>query len=140
MRHVMLVMALVIGVAAAAGQAAAAPGAPVKVCKNLMGKVIPCAPAKPMMAKPVFVAKPAPPAAKPGLMSHFAGLGHPTAPPPPPQVAKPPFHAPSPAMASAGGSQTSRVGATAKCKDGSYWRSKSHSGACSRHNGVAAFY
>lgn len=28
------------------------------------------------------------------------------------------------------------AGATAKCKDGSYSKSKSHSGACSKHGGV----
>jgi len=31
------------------------------------------------------------------------------------------------------------TGATAKCKDGSYSKSKSHSGACSKHGGVDQF-
>lgn len=31
------------------------------------------------------------------------------------------------------------AGATAKCKDGSYSKSKSHSGACSKHGGVDSF-
>jgi len=29
------------------------------------------------------------------------------------------------------------AGATAKCKDGTYWQAKEHSGACSNHGGVA---
>jgi hypothetical protein len=29
--------------------------------------------------------------------------------------------------------------ATAKCKDGSYTKTKSHSGACAKHGGVAQF-
>jgi hypothetical protein len=29
------------------------------------------------------------------------------------------------------------TGATAKCKDGTYSHAKSHSGACSKHGGVA---
>jgi hypothetical protein len=32
---------------------------------------------------------------------------------------------------------TDPTGATAKCKDGTYSKSKSHSGACSKHGGVA---
>ena len=32
---------------------------------------------------------------------------------------------------------TDPTGATAKCKDGTYSKSKSHSGACSHHGGVA---
>jgi hypothetical protein len=31
------------------------------------------------------------------------------------------------------------AGATAKCKDGTYSKSKSHSGACSKHGGVDSF-
>ena len=31
-------------------------------------------------------------------------------------------------------------GATAKCKDGTYSFAKTHSGACSRHGGVAEWY
>jgi hypothetical protein len=34
---------------------------------------------------------------------------------------------------------TPPAGATAKCKDGTFSMSKSHSGACSKHGGVADF-
>jgi len=147
MRRLTLTLVLLIG-AAAAGQASAQ-GAPppTKVCKNLLGKVIPCpaakpmAPLKPVAPKPVM-ANPAP--AKPGLLSHFAASVHPGASPAPAPMTRPPVQMAAPAPHVAGpsgfGSQTSRIGATAKCKDGTYWRSKTHAGACSRHNGVAVFY
>jgi hypothetical protein len=32
------------------------------------------------------------------------------------------------------------LGATGKCKDGTYSSAKSHSGMCSKHGGVAEFY
>jgi hypothetical protein len=32
------------------------------------------------------------------------------------------------------------AGATAKCQDGTYWHSMSHSGACLHHHGVAEWY
>ena len=32
------------------------------------------------------------------------------------------------------------AGATAKCKDGTYWHSTAHSGACMHHHGVAEWY
>jgi hypothetical protein len=32
------------------------------------------------------------------------------------------------------------AGATAKCQDGTYWHSMSHSGACLHHHGVAKWY
>lgn len=41
------------------------------------------------------------------------------------------------AAATAG--NTDPTGATAKCKDGTYSKSKSHTGACSHHGGVAEF-
>lgn len=40
----------------------------------------------------------------------------------------------APSMAA---SATDPTGATAKCKDGTYSHAKSHSGACSKHGGVA---
>jgi hypothetical protein len=147
MRHIILAIALAVGVAAAAGGTSAQTAPPAKVCKSLLGKVIPCPPPKPILSKPaapmapkpVAPAQPAP--AKPSLLSHFAAPVHPAASAAP--AVKPP--APTPlvhptAPSSGGGSQASRTGATAKCNDGTYWRSASHSGACSRHGGVAVFY
>src|ERR1700761_6861026 len=46
-----------------------------------------------------------------------------------------PAKAPATAMKAAGG--PAPTGATGQCKDGSYTMSKSHSGACSSHGGVA---
>jgi len=81
MRYLLMATAVALSIGAFAGQASAqASGPPAKVCKNLLGKVIPCP-----------VAKPTGPA-KPGVMSHLAGLGHPAGP------AAPPPH-PGPAMA-----------------------------------------
>jgi hypothetical protein len=142
MRHLTLGLILIIGVATAAGHAGAQSAPPAKVCKNLLGKVIPCPAAKtPAPVKPAAVAPTAP---KPGLLSRLAAPAHPMAPSAPSPMAKPsaPMAAPAPHAVSASGygSQTSRIGATAICNDGTYWRSKTHAGACSRHNGVAVFY
>lgn len=51
----------------------------------------------------------------------------------------------TPATSSAKAATTTRpadapAGATAKCKDGTYSMSKTHSGACSHHGGVAEWY
>jgi len=143
MRYLLMATAVALSIGAFAGQASAqASGPPAKVCKNLLGKVIPCP-----------VAKPTGPA-KPGVMSHLAGLGHPAgpaAPPPHPGPAMamtshasgpqtPALHPSTPPHATMGGaSQTSPIGATAKCKDGTYWHSKSHSGSCAHHQGVANY-
>ena len=43
----------------------------------------------------------------------------------------------TPAPAAAAVTAAPAAGATAKCKDGTYSTSKSHSGACSKHGGVA---
>ena len=43
----------------------------------------------------------------------------------------------TPAPAAAAATAAPPAGATAKCKDGTYSTSKSHSGACSKHGGVA---
>jgi hypothetical protein len=44
-----------------------------------------------------------------------------------------------PAAAAATAGNTDPTGATAKCKDGSYSKSKTHKGSCSHHGGVAEF-
>ena len=43
------------------------------------------------------------------------------------------------AKATATTGNTDPTGATAKCKDGTYSKSKQHSGSCSHHGGVAEF-
>ena len=68
----------------------------------------PAAPAKPAAAVP---ATPAAPAAAPSKTASTAGSG--------------------------GSVNSDASGATAKCKDGSYSHSKTHSGTCSKHGGVA---
>ena len=45
----------------------------------------------------------------------------------------------APAAKSAGTGNTDPTGATAKCKDGTYSKSKHHKGSCSHHGGVAEF-
>lgn len=58
--------------------------------------------------------------------------------------AKPEKSSPKAAAAPAAGAKTTAAntdaaGATARCKDGTYSHAKTHSGACSRHGGVAEF-
>ena len=43
----------------------------------------------------------------------------------------------APAAKAASAGNTDPTGATAKCKDGTYSKAKSHTGACSKHGGVA---
>lgn len=45
----------------------------------------------------------------------------------------------APAAAAPATAGAAPAGATAKCKDGTYSKSKSHSGACSKHGGVDSF-
>jgi hypothetical protein len=102
-----------------------------------MGKVTPCKPAKP----PKTAMSSAPPAssAKPSLLSHLtaphttgvaaSGPASPSAP-----VKQ---STPKKSGGGGGGTLTSAVGATAQCKDGTYWKSASHAGSCSHHGGVA---
>jgi hypothetical protein len=54
-----------------------------------------------------------------------------------PKAAAPAAAAAPKAAASAG--NTDPTGATAKCKDGTYSKSKHHEGSCSHHGGVAEF-
>jgi hypothetical protein len=109
---------------AAAAAPAAPKAAPVEKpksgpCKDEKGKFIKCS-ANPTEAKSVTTA----PAAKPA----------PAAAPAP--AAKP---AASPKAATVKASSTDPAGATGKCKDGTYTHSKTHSGACSHHGGVASW-
>jgi len=106
--------------AAAAPAATTTPAKPAKAakCKDASGKFTKCpaAGAAPAAA-PAAPAKAAP--AKPAA-----------------KEAKPAAAAAAPAAASSAGAP---AGATAKCKDGSYSKSKTHSGSCSHHGGVATF-
>ncbi len=71
---------------------------------------------------PAMTAQPA----RPSLFAHHAPAAAPMTP------AKPA----APAMASM---TAQPAGATAQCKDGSWSQSKTHSGSCSHHGGVARF-
>ncbi len=74
---------------------------------------------------------------KQGTCSGHGGVAaaKPTTPAAPPAAITPAAHAaPAPAPTP---SAAAPAGATAKCKDGTYSMSKTHSGACSRHGGVA---
>jgi hypothetical protein len=134
---------LALGLTAAAAPAGAQTAPPAKVCKNMLGKVVPCKPAP--GAKPATAAKPATPA-KPGLLSHLAPKpsAAPAAAPQHPASAAPATSATAaaakPGAATGGASQSSPLNATARCNDGSYWRSKSHAGSCAHHGGVMKFY
>jgi len=81
-----------------------------------------------------------------GACSHHGGIAKAgeTAPAPAPAATPSPHAAapaPTPPAKTAGStshpSDTDPSGATAQCKDGSYSHAKHHTGACSRHGGVA---
>ena len=93
-------------------------------CKDDKGKFIKCG-AAPAEAKVTT----APPAAKP------AAAPAPTIAPAAATPAKPAAKA----AATVKASNTDPTGATGKCKDGTYTHSKTHSGACSHHGGVASW-
>ena len=98
------------GGTAAAAPAAATPAAPAPVAKTTAAApVAPATPAKKPSALGGLLAKNAPAAA--------------------PAASKP--------AAKVNTAATSAAGATAQCKDGTFSQSKTHSGACSRHGGVA---
>ncbi|MBV9510324.1 MAG: DUF3761 domain-containing protein [Caulobacteraceae bacterium] len=143
MRATTLLASLVLGLAVA-GSAAAQTGAPAKPktglsalfahCKDAAGKPAPCpktAAAGPSLAKtaPASVAAAGPP--KPMVMTHPMAMGS-----APAIAGKPPVQQPSgrkPLVQAANGKPTAR------CKDGSLYYNKTHSGACSRHGGVKAW-
>ena len=110
----------------AAAAPAAAPAEKPKSgpCKDDKGKFIKCG-ATPADARVTT----APPAVKPTP----AAAPAPTVAPAAATPAKPA----SKAAATVKASNTDPAGATGKCKDGTYTHSKSHSGACSHHGGVA---
>ncbi len=91
-------------------------------CKDPKGKFIKCgAPA--MAAAPAAAAKPATlPVVTHTVTTHTATTHTAAAPA-------------TPTMSAAG----APAGASAKCKDGTYSMSKTHSGTCSHHGGVAAW-
>ena len=90
--------------------ASAPPGAKTTRCKDASGKFAKC---------PASTAAAAPAAAPAGAMAATTSGRPATA-----------------TVASAAGSP---AGASARCKDGSYSMSKTHSGACSHHGGVGAW-
>ncbi len=148
MRQITMIAALSASLALLtldAGAALAASSAPAKAslarCKDAKGKMIKCpagttpttmpastpapAPAKPSLFKSLMTPKPAPTVAPAPATSAKAG---------PAMMANKPSAPKTPSV-----SDTDPTGATAKCKDGTYWHGKSHSGSCSHHQGVAAF-
>jgi hypothetical protein len=72
-------------------------------------------------------------AASAGTTGAMSGAATSTA---PAKTTPPAATAAAPAAPAAGAAP---AGATAKCKDGTYSTSKSHSGACSKHGGVSDF-
>lgn len=64
----------------------------------------------------------------------------PSTPKPAPTPAPKPAPVPSPKPATTAAPAGAPAGATARCKDGTYSMSKTHSGACSHHGGVAEWY
>ena len=119
MRPLSLAFALVLGLSIASGAAAKA-----TQCKDVKGKFIKCPPAAAAPAKP----SPAATTRCKDAKGKFIKCGAPTM---SPMASGPAASAP---MATGG-----PAGATAKCKDGTYTKTKSHSGACAKHGGVAQF-
>jgi len=119
-------MRRILSIAAAVALALAAGSASAKAtqCKDDKGKFIKCG-AAPAEAKVTT----APPAAKPAVAPA------PTVAPAAATPAKPAAKA----AATVKASNTDPTGATGKCKDGTYTHSKTHSGACSHHGGVASW-
>jgi hypothetical protein len=123
LRPLSLAFALFLGLSIASGAAAKA-----NQCKDVKGKFIKCPPAA---AAPVTPASAATTRCK-DAKGKFIKCG---ATPAPVAVTAPkPAHAAAAPMMSGG-----PVGATAKCKDGTFSASKTHSGSCSHHGGVAAW-
>ena len=119
MRPLSLAFALVLGLSIASGAAAKA-----TQCKDAKGKFIKCPPAAAAPAKP----GPAATTRCKDAKGKFIKCGAPAM---SPMASGPAASAP---MATGG-----PAGATAKCKDGTFSSSKTHSGSCSHHGGVASW-
>jgi hypothetical protein len=117
-RPLSLAFVLVLGLSIAGGAAAKA-----TQCKDDKGKFIKCPPA---------AAAPAATTRCKDAKGKFIKCGT----PPAAASSAPAAPAASSATPTAGGGP---AGATAKCKDGTFSSSKTHSGACSHHGGVASW-
>lgn len=101
-------------------------------CTDAKGKFIKCGAASAPMAASASMAKP-PMAAAPAQVAKAPPA--PMAAPAKPAMKMASAKAVTPTASSAG----APAGATARCKDNSYSMAKGHSGACSRHGGVASW-
>jgi len=144
MRRLSIAAVLAMGVTLALSGGAFAKSS----CKDASGKFVKC-PADTTAAAPAATAaKPAKCKDASGKFTKCPAAGAaPAATPAAPAKAapaKPAAKEAKPAAAPAGAAATASAagapaGATAKCKDGSYSKSKTHSGSCSHHGGVATF-
>ncbi len=153
MRLATFAIALSLGLLAASGASAKA-----AQCKDAHGKFIKCPPAATAAAAPAPAAKPAKAAPckdakgkfiKCGTASAGASAAAATTPARPSTSAPKPVattttHAAATHTATATTAPTTSAvgapaGATAKCRDGTWSMSKTHSGSCSHHGGVASW-
>ena len=149
MRLATFAIALSLGLLAASGASAKA-----AQCKDAHGKFIKCPPAAAAAATPAPGAKAAKAAPCKDAKGKFIKCG--TAPAGASAALTPPAHpvtpAPKPAATTTTHAATSTAtkapttsaigapaGATAKCRDGTWSMSKTHSGSCSHHGGVASW-
>ena len=146
MRLVTFAIALSLGLLAASGASAKA-----AQCKDAQGKFIKCPPAAAATATPAPAAKAAKAARCKDAKGKFIKCGSAPAGTSAAAVATPARpvtslatntpHAATPTATKA--PTTSAIGApagaTAKCKDGTWSMSKTHSGSCSHHGGVASW-
>ena len=134
-RHI---IAAAMSLALAAG--AAAPATAATQCKDANGKFVKCPPKSTPKATPAVA-----PAArnydcsKPGNANKTAckGAAAPKVTPPKPKLAAAPAASPS---KGAGTNMAGPQGASAKCRDNTYSHSKTRTGTCAGHGGVAQWY